>query len=199
MAHANAIFLSFVSGAALVLAVAPGCNNNTTQPPETAINWSVSPGTNSPTICGAGGGVTWQIGNPESNPLDVVSNGTSFTGIPVTVECSVTPNSTGFSVIAQISYGNEGSLTVNGQFDSHSGAASTWPAETGISGTFSSGSANAFIETMSETDCSVTFTKNDQMGVADGRIWGVIDCPQAANMDSTCDGHAEFLFEYCGQ
>ena len=53
---------------------------------------------------------------------------------------------------------------------------------------------------MSESDCTVTFTQNQNMGIAPSRIWGVIDCPQAAAPDGTvCDGHAEFLFESCGQ
>lgn len=39
------------------------------------------------------------------------------------------------------------------------------------------------------------------MGIAPTRIWGVIDCPQAAtgSGSAACDGNAEFLFENCGQ
>ena len=39
MAHANAIFLSVLSGAALLLGLAPGCNNNNNPPAAVAIVW----------------------------------------------------------------------------------------------------------------------------------------------------------------
>ena len=67
MAHANAIFLSLLSGAALLLALAPGCSNNNAPTPQAAITWTVSPGSNSSTVCGAVND-TWQIGNPDGEP-----------------------------------------------------------------------------------------------------------------------------------
>ena len=98
MAHANAIFLSLVSGAALVLGLAPGCSNNAAPAEQVAIIWAVSPGTNSPTVCGAGGGDTWTIGDPEGHPI--VTATSSSAGVPVSVNCTVSPNSSGFAVTA---------------------------------------------------------------------------------------------------
>jgi hypothetical protein len=39
------------------------------------------------------------------------------------------------------------------------------------------------------------------MGIGPGKIWGTIDCPNAAQSSNmqTCEGKAEFLFENCGQ
>jgi hypothetical protein len=197
MAHANAIFLSLVSGAALVLGVAPGCSSSAAPAPSAAITYAVLPGTNSPTVCGVGGGVTWNVGNPEGNPIVTVADGSSnAAGVPITVACSVTSTSTGFHVQAQADYGNQGSFTING-------AIAVAPGEnpgpqTGVQATFTSGAQLGFTESLSGTDCTVTFTKNARMGVAASRIWGYIDCPQASATDgTTCDGSAEFLFEYC--
>jgi hypothetical protein len=198
MAHANAIFLSLVSGAALVLGLAPGCSNNTTQPAQAAIIWTVSPGTNSAAVCGSGGNDTWTIGNPEGHPIVTASNGTNFNNVPVSLSCTVSPNSTGFSVTAVAQYGSYGSLSLHGQITVTPGASQPGP-QTGITGTFVSG--NGLIASLSESNCTITFSQNQSMGIAPTRIWGVIDCPQATttNGDTTCDGNAEFLFEDCGQ
>jgi hypothetical protein len=56
---------------------------------------------------------------------------------------------------------------------------------------------------MKSNMCTVTFTQNGNMGVAPSRIWGYIDCPTEGDPSqasaASCDAHAEFLFENCGQ
>ena len=195
MAHAT--FLSFLSGAALVLGLAPGCNNNSEGPATVALRWTVQPGTNSATTCGAVND-TFSIGNPESNPIVTATTGSSFNGVPVTVSCNVAPNSTGYSVTAQVTYGGEGSLAISGQINV---AANAVPGtQTNISGSFDDAVPHGLIANMSESNCTVTFTANANMGIAPTRIWGVIDCPQETATNGTvCDGNAEFLFENCGQ
>ena len=196
MAHANAIFLSLLSGAALVLGLAPGCSNSNAETASAAIIWTVDPGSNSAATCGAVND-TWQIGNPESAPLQVVANGGTANGIPVSVNCDVTQSGSNYNVVANAQYGTEGALTISGTITV--GANGVPNPSTSFTGTFND--HLGLIANMTESNCSVTFTGNPNMGVAPTRIWGVIDCPQVAttNGDSTCDGHAEFLFEYCEQ
>lgn len=197
MAKANATFLSVLSGAALLIGLAPGCNNNNTPPAAVALVWSVSPGQNVGK-CGAVND-TFSIGDPEANPIVTASNGSSFNGVPVTVNCDVAPNSTGYSVSANVAYGNVGTLTITGQITVGSGV-TTPGTQTGIKGNFNDHVPNGLIANLTDTNCTVTFKSNPNMGIAPTRIWGVIDCPNAAAQNGTvCDGNAEFLFENCGQ
>jgi hypothetical protein len=196
MAHANPIFLSLLSGAALLVGLAPGCSNNNNQTQSAAILWQVFPGTNSSATCGAVND-QFQIGNPEADPLVIAADGSTYMGVPITVNCDVSQSGQTYNVVANAQYGTLGALTIQGQITV--GADGTPNTATNFSGTFNDNlglKAN-----MSESNCTVTFTKNAHMGIAPSRIWGFIDCPQeqTQNMQSTCDGNAEFLFEYCGQ
>jgi hypothetical protein len=196
MAHANAIFLSLLSGAALVLGLAPGCSNSNAETASAAIIWTVYPGSNSSSSCGAVND-TWQIGNPESNPLQIVANGGTANGVPVSVNCDVTQSGSSYTVVANAQYGTEGALTISGTITTGANGVPN-PSST-FSGTFNDNLG--LRANMTQSNCNVTFNKNPNMGIAATRIWGFIDCPQVAtsNGDSTCDGTAEFLFEYCGQ
>jgi hypothetical protein len=163
---------------------------------QAAVIWNVSPGTNSATGCGAVDD-TWEIGNPESAPIATVPNGGTSNGVPVTVNCVVAPNSGGYAIVANVQYGNEGALTVTGQVTV--GADGEAETSTAISGVFNDNLG--LVANLSQNNCTVTFTQNPNMGIAAGRIWGVIDCPQATTGTGSevCDGNAEFLFEGCGQ
>jgi hypothetical protein len=204
MAHANAIFLSLLSGAALVLALAPGCSNSTAQP-AVAVVWTVSQGPNGAGTCGAVYD-TFSIGSFSGNPLVTASNGSTYAvsdggaAPPVTVQCTVAQNANGYSVQAFVQYGDLGNLTISGEI-AVSGNAKPG-TQTNISGEFSDGIGLAGAS-MSDSNCTITFTQNGNMGVAPTRIWGVIDCPnetQAGNSAAqNCDGNAQFLFENCGQ
>jgi hypothetical protein len=206
MAHANAIFLSLLSGAALVLGLAPGCGSSAPQP-AVALVWTVSQGPNGAGTCGAVFD-TFSIGNiPSSGTIVTASNGGTYgapdsgAAVPVTVQCTVAPDSGGFSVQAFVQYGALGTLTINGQINA---SGNTKPGtQTNVTGQFSDGIGLAGAS-MTDADCTVTFTDNANMGIAATRIWGTIDCPHetATNGNSAavnCDGHAQFLFENCGQ
>ena len=106
MAHANPIFLSLLSGAALLVGLAPGCSNNNNQTQSAAIIWQVTPGTSSAT-CGA---VLdqFQIGNPESNPIVIAADGSTYNGVPITVNCDVAATAGGYNVVANAQYGTPG-------------------------------------------------------------------------------------------
>ncbi len=137
----------------------------------------------------------------DKNP-ERVDNGSSQGG-SVSLECTVQPNGSVFNV--QISAavhnnlaGGGGAMTIVGQVDPNTGG-------TGLTGTF----ANGGVQYM-DTNCTLTFTDmgqpislaNNAPKVAAGRLWGHIDCPQAAATSSgqnfTCDASADFVFENCG-
>jgi hypothetical protein len=200
MAQANAAFLrlslSVLSGAALLVGLAPGCNGNNTPPPSVALQWAVEPGQS--TSCGAVYD-HFSIGDDGANPIQTSANGDSVNGVPITVNCDVAPNGGGYSVSANAVYGNQGQLSIKGQINVAQGATTPGP-QTGITGTFSDHVAGGFIANLTDTQCTITFDKKAGMGIAPTRIWGYLDCPNAATTNGqTCDGHAEFLFEYCGQ
>jgi hypothetical protein len=193
MAHANAVLLSFVSGVALVLGLAPGCSNSSNPTPQVAIVWLVDQGSNVGT-CGAPND-TWTVGNTSTSPITTVTAGATSNGITVSATCSVAPNSTGYQVNAYAAYGTQGTLTISGQFVVASGA-SPGP-QTNIDAQFSD--HLALIANLEEKDCTVSFPKSG-MGIGPGMVWGELDCPSEADQNGTvCDGTAEFLFEDCAQ
>jgi hypothetical protein len=134
-------------------------------------------------------------------------------GTPVHVSCSITSNADGsFQVNAIGTLGQIGSVTVTGKFTTDRSA-----PQTGIRAVFQRGDFGHF----EQEDCTATYSslgppptfsaeENQFTGVAAGRVWATIDCPNAA--DSTqqrmvngmavarsCDGKAEVKFENCGQ
>jgi hypothetical protein len=197
MAQANAVFLSVLSGAALLVGLTPGCNGNNTPPPSVALAWVVEPGTHTNAECQAVYD-HFNIGDDSTNPLQVSANGETAGGVPVTVNCDVASNSGGYNVSANAVYGNQGQLTIKGQINVAQGA--TPGPQTGITGSFSDHVPGGLIANLTDTNCTITFDKKAGMGIAPTRIWGYLDCPNAAAANGTvCDAHAEFLFEYCGQ
>jgi hypothetical protein len=199
MAHANAIFLSLLSGAALVLGLAPGCSNNTVPTAEVAIAWNVDIGTNGQASCPIGPGDSFTIGSFTGSTLVTAANGSTFNNIPVTVSCDVSQSGGTYSVTANVQYGNEGSLTLTGTIASASGLPSTWPAQTNVQASFND--HLGLIEDLSQNSgCTITFSQNENMGIAPSRIWGYLDCPKVTSEDGkACDANAEFLFENCQQ
>jgi hypothetical protein len=199
MAYAKPLFLSLCSGAALALVVTPGCNSSSAPVAEVAISTQISLGNNSSTTCGVGGGVTWAIGS-FGDPIVTAQNGGTFSSIPVTASCDVSQNGSNYDVKASVNYGEEGSLTISGTIVGAQGSASTWPTEQNITATFGGGSQSGFIETLSESNCTISFSSDANMGIAPTRIWGSLSCPTASSSDgTTCAGTAEFLFENCLQ
>jgi hypothetical protein len=70
--------------------------------------------------------------------------------------------------------------------------------QSNIHAAFTRGDTGTFVA----EDCTVSFKgPNPNMGIALGRVWGVLDCPHAtfAAQSRTCLGTAEFTFENCTQ
>ena len=126
-------------------------------------------------------------------------------GVGVHVSCSVTANSDGsFQVNALAALGNIGSVTMTGKFTTGHG-----DKQTGIRGVFQRGDGLGHFE---ESDCTATFESTDanfntkdqpNAGVAAGRVWATMVCPQAIDSSHTsplnCNAIAELKFENCSQ
>jgi hypothetical protein len=111
----------------------------------------------------------------------------------VSISCSVTPaGADEFNVNAtvRLTGATGGLFTVKGKFK-------TGGEQTG-EGIFAKQSLSSY--TQRDGKCVVKYTTPNQ-GVAAGRIWGEITCPNAelANGDSSCQGYAQFRFENCAQ
>ena len=188
---------SFASAAAFVGAltgVLAACGSSTTYTPQVYIKASIGPGNTAATSsCGFAAGTDWlDIGTSDGVEYSPVPSGSNLGGATVNVDCRVTPSGDGFDVDITTSKTGEdtgGSLSISGHFTS-SGVQSK------ITGTF----GQQIKGTFTAADCTVTY-ENQYMGVAAGRVWGVLDCPDAnyASQMRTCDAQAEFRFENCGQ
>ncbi len=195
MAHANAVLLSFVSGVALVLGLAPGCSNSSTPTPQVAMVFTVQPGTNVGT-CGAVND-TFSLGDTTQHPIATVTSGTTANGVPVNATCSVAQDSGGYEINLYLAYGNEAALTISGQINtSGSGTPGT---QSNITASFDDNLPHGLIANMNEKDCTITFPSSG-MGIAPGMVWGYLNCPTETGGSGTpCLGTAEFLFEDCTQ
>jgi hypothetical protein len=136
-----------------------------------------------------------------------VANDSSYNGTPVSVNCTVSGNdSSGFNLFLSAAFGTgeeaPGSLIVQGHVDG------TTNQQTGISGSFLDNISLGGITlaeapstgTTPDPGCTITYP-NPGMGIASGRIWAHIDCPNAINGNSgrDCDANADFRFENCGE
>jgi len=195
MAQANAVFLSLVSGVALVLGLAPGCSGNSAPTPQVAMVWTVDQGPNVGT-CGAVND-TWSIGDTTKDPIATVTAGASVNNVPVSVTCSVTANADGYEVHTYVAYGLQGSLTISGEIKVASGA--TPATQSGLDAQFDDAVPHGLIANLEDKNCTVSFPRQG-MGISTGMVWGEIDCTAEADANGTvCEGKAEFLFESCGQ
>jgi hypothetical protein len=135
-----------------------------------------------------------------------VSTGSTWNGKAVAVNCTVSGNDTsGFNVFAEATYGSgslQNSIIIQGHFNGTPGT------QTGISGSFLD-ALSLSQETLAEAPttgtnadpgCTISYPLAG-MGIASGRVWAHIDCPNAAdlNVSVTCDAKADFLFENCSE
>jgi hypothetical protein len=196
--------------ALFVAASAPACSSPSPAA-DTFVNAIVQPaGGAAAPLCPWGSQQSWiQIGTAIAPEPTRVSDGNTQGGGRVTANCSVHPSNGGFDVQLNAALSGRGSVTIT----SASGQGQiTTAGGKGINATFEA----AAMGTFSATDCTVTYTYNDgpvpQMPpVAAGKIWGHISCPDLENNSVlrtlpdggsapyTCDGEADFLFEFCGQ
>jgi hypothetical protein len=128
----------------------------------------------------------------ESKP---VKDGEAFEQGTVTVSCAVTPaGADEFNVEASVALNGAtgGFFRVDGKFKATG-------EQTGIHAIFSSRKTQNTYE-QKDRACVVRYTSAYQ-GVAAGRVWGEITCPNAENptAQTACEGIAQFRFENCGQ
>jgi hypothetical protein len=191
--HAFAAFTS----TALAMVLAAGCSDPEPATPRVTFDSNIAPGPNPSTACTESG--TWftigDFGAPPQTPVRPIEDGQPDQQGQVTVTCSVTPTGDGFNVraTAALSGATGGTFLIEGLFREQG-------EQTGIRTTISkAGRSGAY----RSDECIVRYTTEFQ-GVAAGRVWGELDCPQAtptsaSTEDITCQVKAQFRFENCIQ
>jgi hypothetical protein len=204
-------FLRFASAAARVSAAAAvvaavACSNSPPALPQVYVMANVNPGSHPSNVCPILGSVSgWvTIGTTSAS----VADGDNQNGAAVGVNCTVKSNGDGtFNVTANAALAgpNGGSFFVSGPM--FAGPPGTTMLS-GIVGKFQRGDTGGG-QPFVDTNCTVTFSGSQ--GVAAGRVWGNIECPNIVDMGQqvapittppmylTCDGQAEFRFENCAQ
>ena len=189
--------LAFILPACVAVFCAPGCSDPAPPARRVILTAQLAPGTHSSTECPIAS-TEWvdigAFGNPAQGvPVRPVNSGEDNGNGPVDITCSVKGNdATGYDVAASATLSglSGGTVSITGHFTTTGDQAS-------IIGVFQRSDYGQF----RENDCTVTFTENQNMGVAPGRVWGSLHCPNAGRADQNrvCDGEAQFRFENCDQ
>jgi hypothetical protein len=192
------LFRSFASiglcGLAVILASA--CSDPTPPPARAIIDANVGPGMNSSMACMISDTQWVEIGgfgNPPTVPVRPVDNNTDNGNGNVSIVCSVKGNdAAGYDVSASATLqGTEGgTVAITGHF-------TTTGDQSMINATFESPTYGTF----RQADCTASYTANQNMGVAAGRVWATLDCPTINRPDQmrTCAANAQIRFENCDQ
>jgi hypothetical protein len=178
-------------------------------PVDTFVSATVAPSGMAAGLCNFGSLTDWlHIGTATGTDPTKVANGDSQGGGKVSATCTVHQNGNAFDLELNAALGGIGSVTIL----SRSGQGVTTGGGKDLSASFESASMGQF----SQDGCTLSYTYNGapvprSPTVAPGRIWGHISCPAMQDPDvnktlpdggvgpQTCDGEADFLFEYCGQ
>ncbi len=186
-------------GAVVFSVASTGCSEDETFPARVIMQANMAQGTHGKDCPISGSDPRWLyiggFGGGDA-PARPVEDGAEEPGAgPVSVTCSVAEAGEGkfeVSAIAGITRGDQSAtVTISGTFDAEG-------EQKNIRGLFQSAELGRF----DQSDCTVTFDADKKQGVAAGRIWGVITCPNAKDKGSdtkVCAGDAEFRFENCGQ
>jgi hypothetical protein len=147
----------------------------------------ITPGENGQERCQLGSQSWLSIGTTDK-PID---DGELQSNAPVTVQCEVIPDGDGFRVSASATLAGArgGSVTISGKF---TGSGTQGP----IRAVFQRGDTGR----LEQSDCQVTYD-SQYMGVAAGRVWGILRCKtmELSAQNRVCEGSAEFKFENCNQ
>jgi len=184
-----------------------GCKNDTQATPRVTFDSSIRPGTHSSMECTQTG--TWftigSFGNPAlgrenaedpesplKDPVRPVDDGGQDGQGTASVSCSVVEAGDGFDVAlhAELSGAAGGAMTVTGHVLRGADSPGISAALTRKGETYN-GSKN----------CTITFSSAAGHAVAAGRVWGLLDCPnaEAPSQQRICATHAELRFENCTQ
>jgi hypothetical protein len=133
------------------------------------------------------------FGNPAAGtPPRPVEDGTTDNGAAVHVSCSVKKNGSAYDVLAeaQISGPDGGTITIVGSFTEQGNQAN-------LRGVFQRGDFGKY----EQKDCTADYSPSTVAGVAPGRVWALMKCPNLArpDIDALCEGQVQFRFENCQQ
>ncbi len=194
--------LSFVFAGVGAIALAPlssACSDPVSPPPRVVLESTVVSGTHGKQ-CQISS-VQWVniggFGNPQAGtPARPVEDGQSDGAGQVHVSCKVTKNGTNYDVVAEAQLaGNEGgTISIVGTFPEK--APADQPA-VNIRGVFQRGDFGKF----EQRDCTADYSPSAVAGVAGGRVWALLKCPDIvrADQDQHCEGQVQFRFENCTQ
>jgi hypothetical protein len=180
----------------LAVAVAVGCSDPVPATPQLTGSVRLGPGLNSAAKCGLIQRDFLVFGKDGATATD---GSTQADGTVVSVSCRVSAaGDNAFDVLATGSLASDSDATKAGSF-SISGRFTNSGIQKNIRASFKVGQNSGFFE---QNDCTVEFKPADVMGVAPGRIWGILTCPTMKNTeqgDRTCEGGSTFKFENCSQ
>lgn len=143
-----------------------------------------------------------QIGSyrgPGKSETELIVDGADQGGVPVTVDCSVVDNGGTFAVEVKGEVAG-----VQGGVIQISGNLSPSGVQENVSAVFRRGEYGQF----SASNCTVSYydTNEDESqpsfrGVASGRVWGFLKCPEVTNVErnTACRASVQFRFENCAQ
>ena len=165
-------------------------------PSRVYLNASMTAGAAGADVCGVAEPSFLVIGSPAKS----VADGETQAGVLVKVSCSVTANTDGsFQVTAGVVSGDS-SVTLMGRVTSTG-------TQTNVRGVFE----RSYFGHFEAADCTVRYDANPSMGVALGRVWGTLDCPDMADASQSrmgpdggpiarsCHAVAEVKLEDCVQ
>ena len=188
--------LAFVLPVSIAVFCAPGCSDPAPPARRVILEATFSPGAHTSVECPIAS-TDWvdigAFGNPPLVPVRPVNSGDDNGNGPVDITCSVKGNDAAgydIAVSATLSGLSGGTVSITGHM-------STTGEQTGLIGVFQRSDYGQF----RQSDCTATFTENQNMGVAPGRVWGTLHCPNVKRSDQNrvCDGEAQFRFENCDQ
>ena len=184
-----------------------GCKNDTQATPRVTFDSTIKAGSHSSQECTQTG--TWftigSFGNPAlgrekpddpesplKDPVRPVDDGGQDQQGTVSVSCSVVEAGDGFDVArhAELTGATGGAMTVTGHVLRGADSPNITAAMTRKGETYSG-----------TNNCTITFSTAAGHAVAGGRVWALIDCPnaEAPSQQRVCQTHAEMRFENCTQ
>ena len=194
--HAIAVLVAFP----LALATTPGCSSDNKATPQVIFDGHILHGSHTSQDCHEDGPIftVGDFGNASATPpvpANPIPDGQPFSQGTASVACSVVASGADqFNVTASVLLSGVpgGLFRVDGVFK-------TTGEQTGIHAQFANNlSKNSYDEL--DHACTVRYSTAFQ-GVAAGRVWGTITCPNVENSgaQTKCEADAEFRFENCEQ
>jgi hypothetical protein len=198
--------LASFSAVVFTVALSSGCSEDENPTPRVTFDSSIAPGTHKQAECPKTG-LWFTIGSfgtpaagrvdpndPESplkDPVRPVENGGADQQGSVSLSCSIVESGPGFDVraSAQLTGATGGAFTLIGNF-----------TKTGDQGNLTL-SMTKKGETFSQTGCTAKYDPQVGQGVAAGRVWASIVCPnaEAPSIQQVCETKAEIRLENCSQ